>query len=232
MVDAAAAAVPRAVARGAARRYMLVGECPRMRELYCLIAILLAVAQGTFIIARGAPPPLARAAALEDSLSSRGPQAPQTPPQATAPTQGTPAVFRTSTRLVEVSVVVHDSRGQPVSDLKKEDFTITERGKPQQVVFFSMASADRPAAPSAPLPPHIFSNVFTGRCGCADQRHRGASRSPEHVVDRSGVRAQGAHQVSRADPASGSHCHLRAGEPQPDACCTITRPMPRRSSSV
>jgi VWFA-related protein len=89
----------------------------------------------------------------------------QTPSPAAAPNQGPPPVFRVSTRLVEVSVVVHDSRGQPVSDLKKEDFTITERGKPQQVVFFSMASADRPAVPSAPLPPHIFSNVFAGRTG-------------------------------------------------------------------
>src|SRR6476661_9517046 len=33
-----------------------------------------------FITARGAPPPLARAAALEDSLSSRGPQAPVSVP--------------------------------------------------------------------------------------------------------------------------------------------------------
>ncbi len=52
-----------------------------------------------------------------------------------------------------------------MSDLKKEDFTITERGKPQQVVFFSMASADKAAAPAPPLPPHIFSNVFAGGTG-------------------------------------------------------------------
>src|SRR6476620_4320413 len=32
-----------------------------------------------FLTARGAPPPRARAPALEDSLSSRGPQAPATP---------------------------------------------------------------------------------------------------------------------------------------------------------
>ena len=71
--------------------------------------------------------------------------------QATAQTPAPaaqPPVFRTATRLVEISVVVHDSRGQPVSDLKKEDFALTERGKPQQVAFFSMASADRPATPS------------------------------------------------------------------------------------
>jgi VWFA-related protein len=92
----------------------------------------------------------------------------QTPPTP-SPGQTTPAaqerVFRVSTRLVEVSVVVNDSRGQPVSDLRIEDFTITERGKPQQVVFFSMASADRPAAPAPPLPSHIFSNVVAGRSG-------------------------------------------------------------------
>src|SRR5258708_39706252 len=69
-------------------------------------------------------------------------------------------VFRTSTRLVQVNVVVHDSHGQPVSDLKKEDFTIDEQGKPQQIRFFSMASADGPTASSAALLPHVFSNVF------------------------------------------------------------------------
>jgi VWFA-related protein len=56
-------------------------------------------------------------------------------------------------------VVVHDSHGQPVTDLKKEDFSIAERGKPQQISSFSMTSADKSAAPAAPLPPHIFTNV-------------------------------------------------------------------------
>jgi VWFA-related protein len=84
-----------------------------------------------------------------------------------ATSQGTAQtpLFRVSTRLVQVSVVVHDSRGDPVSDLKKEDFTITERGKPQQIGFFSMSSADRPAAPPAPLPPHIFTNTFAEHTG-------------------------------------------------------------------
>jgi len=160
-----------------------------IRAVCCLIAILLAIPQGTFIIARGAPPllsapgapppgaaarlaplarrssglSLARAAALEDSLSSRGPQAPQTPAQGTAPAP--PPVFRTATRLVQVSVVVHDSRGQPVSDLKKDDFTLTEKGKPQAIGFFSMVSADRAAALSALPPRHIFSNVVAGQRG-------------------------------------------------------------------
>ena len=112
-----------------------------MREFCCLIGILLAASQGT-----GQSPPLS---------PSQVQQAPATHPP----------VFHVSTRLVQVSVVVHDSNGQPVSDLKKEDFTITETGKPQQISFFSMASADSPAAPSAPLPPHIFSNVFAEHAG-------------------------------------------------------------------
>jgi VWFA-related protein len=132
-----------------------------MRDLCWLIASLLAAA---FFTGRGAPPPLARAAALEDSLS-----APQRGPRVGGPavTRGpqAPPVFRVSARLVQVSVVVHDSRGQPVSDLKKEDFTITEKGKAQQISFFSMASADRPAAPPAALPPHIFTNAFEHRGG-------------------------------------------------------------------
>jgi VWFA-related protein len=106
-----------------------------MREVICLIAILLSAQ---------APPPTSSA---------------QNTPAAQPP------AFRVSTRLVEVSVVVHDSHGDPVSDLKKEDFTITERGKPQAISFFSMASADRTDAPSVPLPPHIFSNVFTEHTG-------------------------------------------------------------------
>jgi VWFA-related protein len=91
----------------------------------------------------------------------------QSPP----PAQATPAagtqrtVFRVSTRLVQVNVVVHDDRGVPVTDLKKEDFTVLERGKPQAISFFAMASADKLSRPEASLPPHIFSNVLAERSG-------------------------------------------------------------------
>ena len=108
-----------------------------MRNVLCLIAILL----------------------------STGPALPRSAAPAQKPSAEQPPTFRVSTRLVEVSVVVHDSHGEPVSDLKKEDFTITERGKPQPITFFAMASADKAAAPPAAFPPHIFSNVVTERSG-------------------------------------------------------------------
>jgi VWFA-related protein len=78
------------------------------------------------------------------------PPAPQTP------------VFRASTHLVQVNVVVHDKHGEPITSLKKEDFTVLERGKPQQVALFSI-NGTAPAAPATPLPPHIFSNAVAVR---------------------------------------------------------------------
>jgi VWFA-related protein len=74
-------------------------------------------------------------------------------------------VFRAATRLVQVSVVVHDGHGQPVADLKKDEFTLTERGKPQAISFFSVASAASPASALPSLPPHVFSNGLRQQAG-------------------------------------------------------------------
>lgn len=45
--------------------------------------------------------------------------------------QETP-VLRVNTRLVEVDVVVH-SKGHAVGDLKQDDFTVFDNGKPQKI---------------------------------------------------------------------------------------------------
>jgi VWFA-related protein len=86
------------------------------------------------------------------------------PPAAPKPASQVP-VFRAATRLVQVSVVVHDGHGQPVADLKKADFTLTEHGKPQQISFFSVASSASPVSPPPPLPAHLFSNALAQRAG-------------------------------------------------------------------
>ena len=75
-----------------------------------------------------------------------------------------PPVFRTTTRLVQVNVVVHDKRGQPIADLKKEDFTVFERGKPQPIALFSLNGESGSAAPPV-LPAHIFSNAVALKAG-------------------------------------------------------------------
>src|SRR4051812_39646284 len=72
--------------------------------------------------------------------------------------QESPTIHVT-TRMVQVNVIVRDKKG-PVADLKKEDFTLFEQGKPRTIASFSVASSSATPPPqNAPkLPPNIFSN--------------------------------------------------------------------------
>lgn len=67
-----------------------------------------------------------------------------------------PVTIRTSTRLVTVDVVVTDKKGQAVSSLTAEDFTVEENGKKQKVSVFVPPNAG--LTPATPLPPGVFSN--------------------------------------------------------------------------
>jgi VWFA-related protein len=78
----------------------------------------------------------------------------------TAPVEPAPRpnfVLGTTSRLVQVNVIVRDRHGEPVRDLKKEDFGVYDNGKLQQISSFSIHSNALP--PSAPaLPPNTFTN--------------------------------------------------------------------------
>jgi VWFA-related protein len=50
--------------------------------------------------------------------------------------------FKSTSELVLVNVTVRDSKGNPVRDLKREDFTVLEDNKPQQVVSFDQENTD------------------------------------------------------------------------------------------
>ena len=70
-------------------------------------------------------------------------------------------LVRVNTRLVEVDVVVRGKAG-PITGLKKEDFTITDKGKPQTVAAFHVLSPEnRP--PAANLPKGVVSNRLVTR---------------------------------------------------------------------
>jgi VWFA-related protein len=66
-----------------------------------------------------------------------------------------PALFRTSTNLVLVPVVVRDSQGRPVGDLKQEDFQLFDRGKLQVITKFTIEKSDAKGnlVPAEPAPP-------------------------------------------------------------------------------
>ena len=62
--------------------------------------------------------------------------------------------FHSKTELVLVNVTVRDRNGNPVRDLKREDFTVLEDNKPQQVISFDLENTDAvlsTAATEAPL---------------------------------------------------------------------------------
>jgi len=52
-----------------------------------------------------------------------------------------PFVLRTETRLVQLNVVVQNRKGKPVAGLKKEDFTLLDNGKPQDIALFASEAA-------------------------------------------------------------------------------------------
>jgi VWFA-related protein len=62
-----------------------------------------------------------------------------------------------NTRLVEVEVVVRGKSG-PVSGLTKQDFTLLDKGKPQEIAVFSVKSKSNSTAAVVPLPPGVVSN--------------------------------------------------------------------------
>ena len=74
-----------------------------------------------------------------------------------APADVPTMTIRANTRLVTVDVVVTDKKGQAVTGLKAENFTLEENGKKQKVsIFVPPGVANKVAA--APTPPGILSN--------------------------------------------------------------------------
>ena len=89
-----------------------------------------------------AMPPWALAAAWLAAAALPGaPQQPQASPPADT------RVFPTGVEQVTVDVVVLDRKGEPVPGLGKDDFTVLDEGRPQDIVSFEMVRP--PAAASA-----------------------------------------------------------------------------------
>jgi VWFA-related protein len=63
--------------------------------------------------------------------------------------------LRTTARLVDVGLVVYDKKGNPVTNLKPEDFEIYDNGRKQSIRFFSQAGVEEEARPSGQP---VFSN--------------------------------------------------------------------------
>jgi VWFA-related protein len=74
-----------------------------------------------------------------------------------APSDLPTITIRANTRLVTLDVVVTDKKGDPVSGLKAENFTLEENGKKQKISIFVPPGILNKTA-STPLPPGVLSN--------------------------------------------------------------------------
>ncbi|HEY6271062.1 MAG TPA: VWA domain-containing protein [Terriglobales bacterium] len=74
--------------------------------------------------------------------------------------------LKAKTRLVIVDVVATDSHGQAVTNLKTDDFTVLEEGKPQKISNFTFQHPGEGAGALPPLlPPHVVTNVPAFKSG-------------------------------------------------------------------
>lgn len=88
-----------------------------------------------------------------------------TPPQIIGPNtpQQTPdsgVRIRATSRLVIVYVVVTDSHVNPIHDLKREDFKLTESSNPQEIRDFEQVTPSKPPLTIAPKMPSLSPNVY------------------------------------------------------------------------
>src|SRR5438046_1638077 len=90
-------------------------------------------------------------------------------------------VIKVTSNLVSLDVIVKDKKGKPVTDLKAEDFTVSENGVPQKIEFFdstlstlsslgvttqptdAVASTERKPQSPAGFPRNIIALVLDGQ---------------------------------------------------------------------
>ena len=117
-------------------------------------------------------------ASLAD-VGARAPQARQQPAN-----QRPTATFRSSVDLVTVNVVVRDKNGNIVRGLTRDDFTITEDGRPQTVSTFDFEEIATSAVEAAPVEiPTILGSV-----GRASAAVAAAPAAPAPSIDMHGRR--------------------------------------------
>ena len=92
-----------------------------------------------------------------------------------------PAPNASPSGLVRLSVTALDASGEPVTDLKADDFQIADQGKPQHIAFF------RANGPASQLAPRARMNIRIGRANYASLDSdplRSAEREPTRPAGR------------------------------------------------
>ncbi len=118
-----------------------------------------------------------------------------------------PVVLKSTTRLVQVSVIAQDGKGQPVTDLKKDDFRIKVNGKDQPIKIFSMDSSRRAAEGRRETSARCVHQSHGGQTRSAVERHHHPARHAQHPMGRSGL-CEGPGDPLFAHPPPEDHIGL------------------------
>ncbi len=146
---------------------------------------------------RGWPALLIALALVAQSGSSQQPPPP--------PPQSQRATIRVTNELVLVNVTVRDRQGNPVRDLKREDFTVLEDNKPQQILNIDIENTDV-VPPAEVEQAHVLG---TGRL--ESPRPAAASDVPETFKDRRliilffDLSAMQPDEIDRSTQAAGNY---------------------------
>ncbi len=119
------------------------------------IAILLAVTLGVIQGGTSRSQAAQQGGAPQESGAQPAGSAEQ-PQQGDNPQQPT---FRAGVNFVRVDVMVHDGKGQPITDLTQTDFEVLEDGKPQTIEQFRLIRVDGNPRPGDPPPRELRNRI-------------------------------------------------------------------------
>src|SRR5687767_3123159 len=118
------------------------------RTLTLLLVVIVALAFGPGRRIEGQQPAPQQPATQEPAgqpPTGQQPPAGEQPPAPQTPVRAQQPPIRTGINFVRVDVIVTDNKGEPVLDLKPEEFSVTEDGKAQKVEQFSVVRIDADA---------------------------------------------------------------------------------------
>jgi VWFA-related protein len=127
------------------------------RRWAAALTLFVATASLTFLLAPGEG---------SQAMGQASPSAPGAATEVATPGTQVPApAIRVNTRLVEVNVVVKDRKGNPITDLTKDDFTVLDGNKPQAISDFSVQATHLTAGLVEPAAKNTFTNRFEDQTG-------------------------------------------------------------------
>src|SRR5882762_2552154 len=135
------------------------------RAILVIIACYLSLSGSRLSAQTPAPPTAPQDAPAKTDATAKPPQAQAAGQNEEVSSHDTPTTFKVRVNLVLVRVVVRDSQGKVVSNLKKEDFQLYDNRKLQTISSFSVETPETRTASAAASPAEVGSSSSADAAG-------------------------------------------------------------------